>query len=67
MHEVICLLYEYKDECRVTEYFNDLTGDYKHTSKISKYKTSYHLLFCFLAANATWGRLFKARLALTQG
>ena len=22
-HEVICLLYEYKDECRVTEYFSD--------------------------------------------
>ncbi len=30
-----------------------LTGDYKHTSKISKYKISYHLLLCFLAANAT--------------
>ncbi len=22
-HEVICLLHEYKDECRVTEYFSD--------------------------------------------
>ena len=30
-----------------------LTGDYKHTSKISKYKISYHLLLCFLAVNAT--------------
>ncbi len=30
-----------------------LTGDYKHTGKISKYKISYHLSLCFLAANAT--------------
>ncbi len=27
-----------------------LTGDYKHTSKISKYQISYHLSLCFLAA-----------------
>ena len=30
-------------DCRVTEYLI-LTDDYKHTSKISKYKISDHLL-----------------------
>ncbi len=39
-------------DCRVTEYLIQ-TDDYKHTSKISKYKISYHLLLCFLAENAT--------------
>ncbi len=50
---VICLLYEYKMSVELRNISVILTGDYKHTSKVSKYKISYHLLLCFLAANAT--------------
>ena len=43
-------------DCTVTEYLI-LTDDYKHTSKISKYKISYHLLL-FAASRKRGSSLF---------